>query len=40
MKIIFFFSSARIAKLEDEIEQLKELAELKKERDRLKKKKK
>ena len=46
MKMIFncfplsFFSSAKIAKLEDEIEHLKELAELKKERDRLKTKKK
>lgn len=44
MKIIlklfrcFFFSSAKIARLEDEIEQLKELTELKKQRDRLKKK--
>ena len=34
------FYSAKIAKLEDEIEHLKELAELKKERDRLKKTKK
>ena len=32
------FTSAKIARLEDEIEQLKELAELKEMRDKLKKK--
>ena len=32
------FTSAKIARLEDEIEQLKELTELKKMRDKLKKK--
>lgn len=36
--LFFFFYSSKIAKLEDEIEHLKELAELKKQRDRLKKK--
>jgi len=40
LELLFFFASSKIARLEDEIEQLKELHELKKQKDKLKKSKK